>query len=112
MQMKAKNILLGLSIISGFIFIGVSIPLVLEKIGPNDFYGLQLDGEFSSEEDWYRVNRIGGWAMIWAAITLMTGVSILFGLGKNLTDRKFIILFTLIFALSIFIAAIITAVSI
>ena len=51
--------------------IGTSIPLVLGKIRPNHLYGIRFEKSFSSEESWYRINRVGGWALIiWGAVTL------------------------------------------
>jgi len=51
--------------------IGTSIPLVLGKVRPNRLYGIRFQKSFSSEERWYRINRVGGWALIiWGAVTL------------------------------------------
>lgn len=51
--------------------IGTSIPLVLGKVRPNRLYGIRFEKSFSSEESWYRINRVGGWALIiWGVVTL------------------------------------------
>jgi len=59
------------------VIIGVSIPLILEKIGPNAFYGFRTSKTRSSEMIWYKANKYCGYALIYAGI-----VSILCLLGK------------------------------
>jgi uncharacterized membrane protein len=44
--------------------IGLSIPLLFDKIGPNHFYGVRIKKSFSSEANWYAINRYGARWMI------------------------------------------------
>ena len=38
----------------------VSLPLALELIGPNPFYGVRTVATRYSEAEWYRINEISG----------------------------------------------------
>lgn len=38
----------------------ISLPLALELIGPNPFYGVRTDATSLSETEWYRINGISG----------------------------------------------------
>lgn len=44
-----------------FLFILLSIPLILKKIKPNRVYGVRLKATLSDESIWYRANRYFGW---------------------------------------------------
>jgi uncharacterized membrane protein len=60
----------------GILFIGIGIPLILEKVPPNQWYGFRVTKTFSSERIWYAANRIAGYDLLWAgsaiAITAIT----------------------------------------
>jgi uncharacterized membrane protein len=45
---------------AGIFIILICRPLIAGKIAPNRFYGMRTPLAFSSEENWYRVNRLGG----------------------------------------------------
>lgn len=64
----------------GFLFIGISIPLVLEKVPPNRWYGLRVAKTLSSEIIWYQANRVAGYDLMWAgiAIAITTLITALF----------------------------------
>ncbi|MDR3626433.1 MAG: SdpI family protein [Ignavibacteriaceae bacterium] len=49
----------------------VSVPLVMGWIKMNRWYGIRLPKSFKSNENWYRINKVGGWWMICASIVLM-----------------------------------------
>ncbi|MEL6687446.1 MAG: SdpI family protein [Pseudomonadota bacterium] len=49
------------------IFIGVSLPLVLNVVEPNSTYGFRTQAAFECEECWYQVNQIGGLFMLTAS---------------------------------------------
>ena len=44
----------------GFLFIALSIPLILRKVPPNAWYGLRLPGTMRSEAVWYEANGRSG----------------------------------------------------
>lgn len=44
----------------GLMFVGLSIPLILERIPPNRYYGFRTAKTLSEPKIWYEVNRISG----------------------------------------------------
>ena len=48
--------------------LGLSIPLILGKVPPNDTYGFKTSKTLSSPEIWYPANRAAGWFMVAAAV--------------------------------------------
>jgi hypothetical protein len=46
--------------VAGILIVLVCRPLIAGKIAPNRRYGMRTPLAFSSEENWYRVNRVGG----------------------------------------------------
>ena len=42
------------------IFAAVSLPMVLELVGPNAFYGVRTAATRASEAEWYRINQLSG----------------------------------------------------
>src|SRR5262249_36502565 len=53
---RNMEILLILLVCSGLILIGLSIPLILGKIGPNPWYGFRVRRTLSDPVVWYAVN--------------------------------------------------------
>jgi uncharacterized membrane protein len=45
------------------LIIALSVPLILELIPRNWFYGLRTRRTLSSDENWYPANRVGGVAL-------------------------------------------------
>jgi uncharacterized membrane protein len=54
----------------GFLLIGISIPLILEKVPPNRWYGFRVTKTLSSESIWYLANRAAGFDLMWAGIAI------------------------------------------
>jgi len=63
--------------------IALAIPLMLEKIPRNHFYGVRTRQTLSSNEIWYYANRICGYAMIAAGLFWLALVHILHPLLHN-----------------------------
>lgn len=72
--------LLGAShIFVALLVIGISIPLVYNKIPMNRLYGVRFKQSFASEENWYKINAYGGRQLImWSIPLLLLGVASLF----------------------------------
>jgi len=51
----------------GILFI-VSLLLIFEKIGPNGIVGYRICKALSNENNWYRVNKFGGWCLLISSI--------------------------------------------
>lgn len=55
---------------TSLVFIGMSIPLILEKVPPNRWYGFRVAKTFSSERIWYIANRAAGYDLLWAGVLI------------------------------------------
>ena len=62
---------------NGLLFTILGIPLVLDKIGPNNFYGFRTPKTLSDPKIWYAVNHIGGIDVCIAGVSIILG-SLLF----------------------------------
>ncbi len=49
-----------MNILTGVLMAAASWPLIKGKVAPNRTYGIRTKLAFSSEENWYKVNRRGG----------------------------------------------------
>ncbi|GMV98968.1 MAG: hypothetical protein AMXMBFR84_01080 [Candidatus Hydrogenedentota bacterium] len=59
-------------LVIGLVIIAVSLPLILNKIPPNHFYGVRIPKAFESERNWYDINAYGGRALCsWGAVILL-----------------------------------------
>ena len=68
--------LFGNFFFTGLLFVGLAIPLILKKIGPNQLYGWRTPKAFSSDEIWYEINRYSGRDMLVLGV-----VQIIFNIG-------------------------------
>jgi uncharacterized membrane protein len=46
-----------LFIIPGLVFVAISIPLLLEKIGPNQWYGFRVEKTLNNRVIWFKANK-------------------------------------------------------
>jgi hypothetical protein len=64
--------------LAGMLIVLVCGPLIAGKVAPNRLYGMRTPLAFSSEENWYRVNRVGGMIMrkagIWVIAVGLAGL--------------------------------------
>ena len=42
------------------LFAAMCLPMALEWVGPNGFYGVRIEATRVSDVEWYRINRISG----------------------------------------------------
>ena len=74
-----------MNIVSGLLFITLSIPLVLRKVGMNNLYGFRFKASFRSEEKWFLINAYGGRQLItWSIAMILAGVGCYFSACKSL----------------------------
>ena len=58
-----------LTIVGSYLLIaGLSLPLILQKVPPNRFYGFRSKRTLGDEEVWYRVNRLGGGFLVLSSL--------------------------------------------
>lgn len=70
----------------GILMIVIAIPMILEKIKPNIFYGFKTKKTLSDEKIWYPANKYAGKVMVGTGIA----ISILALLTYILMDRNII----------------------
>ncbi len=101
------------NLVLALIIIALAIPLYMEKIHINRWYGVRLPKSYESEQNWHRINKL--WAkkaFLWSSIYILADI-IIYVLGILLTPQNelvFILLFSLLpvmIAAMLFIAAII-----
>ena len=54
---QEQLLLLVVFVGAGLLWIGISIPLLYEKIGPNWLYGFRTRKTLSNKEIWYKANK-------------------------------------------------------
>ena len=65
----------GLSdLLTGLLFIGIAIPLMLRRVAMNRWYGVRIPKAFASEENWYAINAVGGrWMAVAGGVLGLVG---------------------------------------
>lgn len=69
----------------GLLVAGLAVPLIRGAVPPNRWYGVRIAKAFSSEENWYRLNRYGGTLLLQYGITIaLVGATVLgFGIDDS-----------------------------
>ncbi|MFN3925910.1 MAG: SdpI family protein [Pseudanabaenaceae cyanobacterium] len=74
-----------LFIVAGVIFMLLAIPLILQKVPPNQWYGFRTTKTLSDETIWYAVNKLMGYDLLAVGAAIVaSGVSLLLA-GRALT---------------------------
>ncbi len=67
------------NIFCGILFIVISLPLLRGLIPMNRFYGFRISQAFTSDANWYAINKYGAKALIlWSMVMMVSGVLFLF----------------------------------
>ena len=73
------KIINGIFCLVGLLFVGLGIPLILEKVGINDWYGVRTEKTMGDESIWYAANKVAGWDMLMAGcVTLVAALILIF----------------------------------
>src|SRR5205809_7529 len=73
------EILLVLFVCSGLLLAGLSIPLILGKIGPNPWYGFRVKRTLSDPVVWYTVNAYSAkWLLAVGIVNVVSAVALYF----------------------------------
>jgi hypothetical protein len=59
--MAPITLLLILFVVGGTVLIGISIPLIQGRVGPNGLYGFRVPATLENPDLWYPVNSYSGW---------------------------------------------------
>jgi uncharacterized membrane protein len=70
--------------LTGLLFVGIGIPLALQKVRPNPWYGFRTSKTLSDPHIWYAANQVTGIDLILAGAALTVGVLGLYVLRQTL----------------------------
>ena len=82
--MDDKQLLLVIYLIMGMFLIGLSIPLMKNKIKPNGLYGFRVAKTLDNPEIWYAANHHYSYRLFWSGVTCVAA-SIIFYLVPGMT---------------------------
>jgi len=67
------------NIFCGILFIAISLPLLRGSIPMNRFYGFRISRAFTSDVNWYAINKYGAKVLIlWSIVMIASGLLFLF----------------------------------
>lgn len=72
----------------GLLFIGLSIPLIQERVPPNSIYGFRTAKSLSDPKVWYAINRLSGIDLLLAGVLITLGSVAMLFLGQGLQPRQ------------------------
>jgi uncharacterized membrane protein len=86
----------------GLLFIGLSVPLIQERVPPNSSYGFRTAKSLSDPKIWYAINRISGRDLLIAGALITLGsIAMLFvGQGLQPSHVALVLLLLMVFTLS------------
>src|SRR5262245_12698264 len=62
--MAPMTLLLVLFLVLGTILVGISIPLIQGRVGPNRWYGFRVRRTLEDPKVWYPANAYAGWQLL------------------------------------------------
>jgi hypothetical protein len=75
---------------SGLLIFLLAIPMVLRRVPPNRLYGVRTKASFASDDDWYRINAIGGRYLAVAGLVILVVGIVGFFLPESAPDSYII----------------------
>ena len=75
----------------GLLFVGLSIPLIQERVPPNSTYGFRTAKSLSDPRIWYEINRISGLDLLIAGVLITLGSVAMLFLGQHLQPSQVIL---------------------
>ena len=85
----------------GFLLIGISIPLILERVPPNNFYGFRTKKTLSDTRIWYEANRISGNDLLIAGTLIFVTSLVFLFFGREADPKQVLITLLCVYLLSI-----------
>ncbi|MGH6834397.1 MAG: SdpI family protein [Methylocella sp.] len=70
--------------LTGLLFIAIGIPLALERVPPNHWYGFRTAKTLSNQTIWYAANRVAGIDLIIAGVAIALGMLAMFILRETM----------------------------
>lgn len=78
--------LLVMYVVFGLLLIGLSVPLLLDKVPPNGWYGFRVPSTLYNADLWYKVNRYAARWLLVSGIITVAAAFLLYYLGDLSVD--------------------------
>jgi uncharacterized membrane protein len=91
MSVMTISVLFGLV---GLLFVGLSIPLIRQRVPPNPYYGFRTRKTLSDPKIWYEVNRIQGNDLFVAGALITVSSLTMLAIARNWAPEH--VVFTLL----------------
>ena len=69
--MDDRLVLLVFYSAASLLLIGLSVPLIQNKVRPNAWYGFRVPKTFASEDTWYAANQYAGKRLLWTGVSTL-----------------------------------------
>ena len=99
MKRELSQITFPLWLFVSFLFIAMSIPLILNKIPPNNWYGFRVTKTLASERVWYIANHEAGYNLLYTGIAIAVTAFVTklvvskYGLSNNIFNWVNLVIF-------------------
>lgn len=71
--------LLWMYVVFGALLVALAVPLLLDRVPPNGWYGFRVPGTLNNPEVWYKVNRYAArWLLAAGIITVLAAIVLYF----------------------------------
>jgi len=85
----------------GILFVGLSIPLIRNRVPPNRFYGFRTTRTLSDPKIWYEVNHISGNDLLVAGALITCSSVTMFALAQEWNPEHVALTLVLIMSFSL-----------
>ncbi len=80
-------------VVFGLLLAALAVPLWLEKIPPNGWYGFRVPSTLYNEQLWYKVNRYAArWLLLSGVVTVVAAVALYFVPGLTVDGYAWLLL--------------------
>jgi uncharacterized membrane protein len=86
--------------ITGMVYIGIGIPLLLGRVPPNSWYGARTMKTLSNDTIWYAVNRVTGRDLVIGGVAVIVACVAIIFFGQSLHPNSVALLLLTILVLS------------
>jgi uncharacterized membrane protein len=81
-----------LFIVAGTIFSVLGIPLILQKVPPNEWYGFRTAKTLSDERIWYPINKLMGYDLLAVGFAIIVSASSVLVTGRSISINQALVI--------------------
>src|SRR5215510_9822134 len=85
----------------GLLFVGLSVPLIQNRVPPNRFYGFRTPKTLSDPKIWYEVNHISGKDLFVAGAFITISSLVMLGFAQGWTPEHVAVTMVSVMVLSL-----------